>query len=376
MYNANTLKTELIGLIGWKQNADPSGWQLTDLTTSSSGLWFNGVHPLLTIDNLISICPRFDIIDSDSAAINTAFTKWLKEKTEDHIVKAIELWFTQKANLRTASNLLERNRLFSSTGNNSELIVSSGKIVGFQVDPIREQSIIASISSFSLHLTANQVLNVHLFKSGQAAPMQTESVDYTEAGSVQWFDVDWQLDGEGSYWLAYDQSDLVGSAIDGIRDFAINYSGFQTFPTAKYFKIAAFNADVDDSVLWDLSKNQYTTSTNYGLNLKLDVQCDYTQFIIDQQLIFKNVIALWVGMELLRELAFNSSSRINRNESNISSLQVLHAIDGDTQGRNDLSLSKQFKDGLNAIQFDTTGIEKTCLPCRKRGIRNKVIGPR
>ena len=376
MYNIDTLKTSLIDLVGWRQNEDPSGWQLTDLTSSSSGLWFNDVHPLLTIDNLISICPRFDLIDSDQAAINTAFTKWLKDKTEQGLVEAIELWYNEKSGLGTANNLLDRALLFSSTGNNLNLELGSGKVVGFQIDPIRERSIKTSVPSFSLHLTANQTLDVHLFKSGQSSPIQTESVVYDQAGSVQWFDVDgWDMEGEGSYWLAYDQDDLVGTAINGIQDHSINYQRYSTFPTSRFFAVCAFNAAVDASSLWDLSLNNYTVSTNYGLNVKVDVQCDYTDLIVDQKNIFKNVVALQVCKNLLRELAFNPNSRINRNESTISKAQLMYEIDGDTQGRNDFSLSGRLKKGLEAIQFDSTGIEKTCLPCRKKGIRTKAIGP-
>jgi hypothetical protein len=128
--------------------------------------------------------------------------------------------------------------------------------------------------------------------------------------------------------------------------------------------------------LWDLARNNFTVETNYGLNLSLDARCDYTDFIVDQKTLFKTLISLQVGMDLLREIAFNPQSRINRNEANVTRSQLLYEIDGDTQGRNDFSVLGRYKKALEAIQFDTTGIDKTCLPCRRQAIRHKAIGPR
>ncbi len=377
MYNAQTLKQELIGLVGWRQNPDSAGWQLTEMTSSSSGLWFNGVHPMLSIDNLISICPRFDLIDSDQVATNTAFTNWLQEKTEDAILKAIEAWIDAKFENKTTNNLLNRTDLFDVTGNITDLELSSGDVVGIEVTPSRQKSMTVGINKIGVQLDTNQILSVHLFKSGQVAPVQTVNIDYQGAGSVQWELVNWSLKGEGSYWIAYDQRTLTGNAINGVRDYTFNSRGLTSFPSGRFFSAIAFNAAIANvNDLWDLSKNDFTISTNYGLNFSMDVRCDYTDFIVDQKDLFKTLISLQVGMDLLREIAFNPQSRVNRNEANVTRSQLLYEIDGDTQGRNDFSVLGRYKKALGAIQFDTTGIDKTCLPCRRRAIRHKAIGPR
>lgn len=377
MYNVQTLKQELIGLVGWRQNQDSSGWQLNDLTTSSSGLWFNGVHPMLTIDNLISVCPRFDLINSDQNAINTAFTNWLKQKTEDGIVKAIEAWIGEKFENKTANNLLAKTNLFDVTGNVTDLELSSGKVVGFEFTPARQGSLAVKINRVGLQFDTNQMIGLHLFKSGQTAPIQSVLIDYQGGGSVQWESVNWTMDGEGSYWVAYDQRTIVGNAINGVRDYTFDSSGLTSFPSGRFFRSVAFNAGVANlNNLWDLKENHFTVSTNYGLNFDMDVRCDYTNFIVDQKSMFQNLIALQVGMDLLREIAFNPESRVNRNEANATRAQILYEIDGDTQGRNDFSLLGRYKKAMAGIQFDTSGIDKTCLPCRRRGTRYKAIGPK
>jgi hypothetical protein len=115
--------------------------------------------------------------------------------------------------------------------------------------------------------------------------------------------------------------------------------------------------------------------TNYGLNYKVSVSCDYTDFILDQKEQFQTIISKRVAMNLLRVLAFNANSNVNRSSSNVDSTRILYEIDGDSQSTegNNRSLKDQYETALMAIQFDQTGIDKVCLPCRKRGVKYSTI---
>ena len=222
----------------------------------------------------------------------------------------------------------------------------------------------------------NQIIFINLFKSGNLDPVDTVQIDYTGSGSVQWVDVDWKMSGEGAYYVCYNQANLAGYAVNGVRDYSYGKNGKTSYPSGRYFKATSFGADVNNNdQLWDLKENKYTVSTNYGLNFCIDARCDYSDFIIDQSDLFKTVIAYQVGINLLRELAFNPDSRVNRNESNIERSQILYEIDGDTQGNNESTLFGRLKKALNAISFDDTGIDKICLPCKKRSVRFKAMGP-
>lgn len=375
MYNVDLIKAGFENLVGVRQNVDPDGWQLTALTTSSSGLWLDGVHPLLTIDNLISIAPEFDLIDPAQVAINTAFTAWLKNKLEDSTIKAIQDWITSKAKLRTSNNLLSNPKIYNGAGSIFDTITSTGRIVGREFIPIREKSITLTIRKIGLQLSANQSLDIKLFDSENTSPLETETIVYIGEGSVQWLDVNWTLEGGKTYWVAYDQDDLTGDAINGVYDHTAINHGVIKQPNDKYFFSTPFNVDaVDVSSVWDIKDNQHTVSENYGLNFDVCVECDYTQFVIDQKDLFKDIVWLRQGMDLLRELMYNPESRINRNESNIDRLDVRYELDGDSQGRAEFSVNGRYRAALEAIQLDTTGISKVCLPCRRRGVRFKSLG--
>lgn len=375
MYNAALLQTAFANLVGWRQNPDPLGWQLTDLMTSSSGLFFNDVHPMLTIENLASIAPEFDLIEATDGARDIAFNLWLKQKTEAALLQVVDSWFADKSEVLTARNLLSRNDLFNVTGNITEVEVLTSGVVGLEVVPARSKSVVVTVERIGIQLDTNQTFFIKLFQSGVLGEVQSVEVVYTGSGAVQWVDVNWSLDGEGAYYILYDQSALFGNYINGIQDFTFDNAGMIAFPTGRFFGATAFSSsEADFAELWDLSTNEYTLATNYGLNMTTNVQCDYTSFLISQKDLFKTALSYQVGMNLLRELAFNPNSKVNRNESNITRSQILFEIDGDTQGRSDFSVMSKLKAVLKSIQFDESSIDKLCLPCRKKGVRYTSIG--
>jgi hypothetical protein len=378
MFNIGTLKTELINLVSWQQNVDATGWQITDtdLLTPTSGMYFNGVHPMLSFDNVRSIAPDFDVLHpADSAARNTAFSAWLRDKTEQGIAMAMHNWFNSKMTMLTANNLLEQTELFKGAPGAVELEPNAGRVVGLQITPTRQKSIKTTIRRISVQFTENQTITIKLFKSGTMAPVKTVDVVYAGSGGVQWETVDWELEPEGTYLIAYDQDDTIGNAINGIYDYTFA-SQRHTWPNGRYFGTVGFNvAAAGVAVLWGLDDTEHTVDTNYGLNLDVDVQCDYTDFIVSQKHLFANVIRLHVGWLMLKEIAYNPEMNVNRNAANEMRTNLLFDINGDTQGKDGFSVYGQLKQAIEAVQFDTTGIEKICLPCRRRSARIRSIGP-
>jgi len=67
-------------------------------------------------------------------------------------------------------------------------------------------------------------------------------------------------------------------------------------------------------------------------------------------------------------MAYNPNTRVNRHESNVKRNEILYEIDGDTQGRKG-GLRYMLDKAIDEIQFDMTGIDKVCLPCRRRGVK-------
>lgn len=408
MFNVSQLKSGLIGLVGWRQNYDPSGVQLSALTASSSGLYFNGEHPLLNIENLLSLAPEFDKItipawNSGTAyvagnlvslsgtnyraiaastnqtppnatywEVYDAFTEWLKEKTEAGIVRAITAWLNKKVVRQTGNSLLERKILFDNASRITELDSAGASLVGIEVIPRRRRGLQLNIERIGLQFDTNQNITVYLFHSQDAGPEQSQAIAYAGGGGLQWETVNWALSGEGAYYIVYDQAALAGQSINGVYDYGFaNWDNIHYYPSGRYFQAVGFEAPAAASVsaMWDISGNAYTLATNYGLNLDINAQCDYTALILEQKNLFADLIAKQVAADLLRELAFNPTARINRHEANIDRESLLYEVDGDSRGYRPGGIRKQLEDAIEAIQLDATGLDSACLPCRRRAVR-------
>jgi hypothetical protein len=415
MYNPLQIKAGFLDVVGWRQNPDPNGEQLLELTTTTSGIYFNDIHPHLTIDNLVSLAPDFSLItrasyngataynvgdvvtdggslfyciqagtgnatnDTDYWTETTEFTLWLKEETQAGILKAVRSWYQAKVKQMTSRNLVERKRIFSQAGDlTDEETVPAGTMAGLEIAVCRHLGLKAVIHQVGLQFSTSGSVTLYLFKSDQVAPVQTSTaITYVTAGAVQWEALDWELDPDGTYFLAFDSDAIPGNPITGIYDYALGQGGaepyrerYNTFPAGRFFKVAGFSATGDPGTFWDIKTTRRTFSTNYGLNLQLSVKCDYTELLLEQKAIFQDVIALQVASRLLRQLALNPSVATNRHERNLDTTQLLYEIDGDSQGRPG-GLKKELELAVQAVDFDTEGIDKICLPCRRKGARYK-----
>ena len=125
--------------------------------------------------------------------------------------------------------------------------------------------------------------------------------------------------------------------------------------------------------LWDVENNQYTYDNNYGLNLEVTVSCDITDFIVEQRMMFQDVIAKQVAVDMLREFAYNSNVRTNRHSINASRLDILYEVDGDSSSMKKSGLSYQLDMAFKAIKLSTSGIDRVCLPCRNNGIKYRTV---
>lgn len=400
MFDINLIKTELSSLVGWRANLDPS-ISLVDLNTSSSGLYYQSNHPLLTLGNLNAFCPEqptypnFDHAKTDYKVddivhhssklyirlktgtnvviTNTEFWKetnhfneWLKTKTLDAIATTINDWFNQKFGLGTAKNLLNRDIPIIETEDFTGL-AQNGKVTGLEFSTHRDLSIKTKVTGLSLRLEQSQTVNIKVFKSGKVGPVYNETLVYTTDKNTQWFTVDWTFDSQSNYYICY--YDISGNYSNSVECEISEYCC-----NNKYFTLRGFET-VSDFTIIEKDKCGFTGTNNYGLNLKVSVMCDYTDFIVEQKALFANLIHKGVGLALMRELAYNPNANVNRNERNIDPKTVLYEIDGSSEGdpKNNRSLKSMYDKEMKSISFDQSKISKVCLPCLSKGVNYRTI---
>lgn len=435
MVRANDIQEKLLHLIGWEQNYDTSDLKISDaLTVSESGLYFQQIHPLLTLQNMSCIAPDFknitfpeynsekeyskgNVVDyqgtqykalqkaqgkqpdieSEYWVETNLFSEWLESKTKASIQKAIARYCNEKTAEGTNKPLCESRTLFDGTGRLVDTVKNKKNLVGFEIVPVRAKGVTTKINKICLQFTKAGEYTLYLMHSSMDAPVKVIKLTKVRDNSAEWFTVDdlylpYQSednDAGGSWYLCYFQSELPegSQAIRKNKDWSKEPCGscsrrelLAWMAWSKYLEIHPFfvneeliNTEDESLHLWDVENNQYTYDNNYGLNLEVTVSCDITDFIVEQRMMFQDVIAKQVAVDMLREFAYNSNVRTNRHSINASRLDILYEVDGDSSSMKKSGLSYQLDMAFKAIKLSTSGIDRVCLPCRNNGIKYRTV---
>lgn len=446
MVRANDIQDKLLHLIGWEQNYDASDLKISDtLTVSESGLYFQQIHPLLTLQNIACIAPDFknmtfedyntkksyskgNVVKYDEKlykalqkALNkqpdieseywveaNPFSEWLESKTKASIQKAIARYCNEKIAQGTYKTLCENRTLFDGTGRLVDVVKNRKNLVGFEIVPVRAKGVTTKINKIGLQFTEPGEYTLYLMHSSMDAPVKIIKLNKIRKNSIEWFSLNdvylpYQSednDAGGSWYLCYFQSELPegSQAIRKDKDWSKEpcnscsrkeYMAWMAW--SKYIEVhpffvneelveaVNFNDDFNDDFekqalhLWDVENNQYTYDNNYGLNLELTISCDITDFIIEQRMLFQDVIAKQVAVDMLREFAYNANVRTNRHSINASRLDILYEVDGDSSSMKKSGLSYQLDMAFKAIKLSTEGIDRVCLPCKNNGIKYRTV---
>ena len=444
MYRPAEIKTGLLHLWGWRQHHDVSEFTISDsLTQSETGQYFQEVHPLLTLPNIKSIAPNFDLITYPAWSISTQyrigdrvtdagknyrakvaniglipethatewerfdqFSEWLEQKTQGSILKAIRTFWDEKMAEKTAKNILESKSLFNGTGRITDIIPSGTNLVGFELVPIRAQGVTLKIEKIGLQMTGQGPVTLYLMHSSRMDPVKIITLERIRNAGMQWFDQDDlflpylsdETDAGGSWYLVYKQSDLgpTVQAINKNKDWSAkpcntcdasetaNWRVWSRFMEVHPFKTSQFtggdmNGDFNDDFpvqplyMWDVATNLYTYTQNWGINLQISIECDITDIVLEQRRAFQNIIGLQVGIDMLREMAYNPNFNIGRTQQNFSRQDIMYEIDGDSQGYKKSGLVYNFNKAMEAVKLDTTAMSKVCFPCNNKGIRFRTV---
>lgn len=435
MIRIKDLNEQLLHLVGWQQSYDTSEVKLSDnLTQSESGMYFQQVHPLLTLPNLMSIAPDFkntnfpehdanssykegvvvtledkyyksikDVpvnteITNDEYWIETnLFSEWLEDKTKASIIKLINKFINMKLADKASKSLIENKTLFDGTGRLTNLATNRNRFVGFEVDTVRSKGVTVKINKIGLQFTRPGKYKVYILHSSCDTPVYSFEFEKLKSNSIEWFkpkeDIllpyeSQEIDAGGSWYIGYLQSDLPenSQAINRDRDWSTQpckgcsrqeFLAWQAW--SKYIEVHPFYVDEnqllgeDEQMYFDPEIMNFTYDANYGINLDVSVYCDLTDFIIKQKQLFQDVIAKQVAVDFLREFAYNPNVRTNRRSINASRTDILYELDGDSSSMKHSGLNYELDLALKALNFSTQGLDRVCLPCVNHGLKYRTV---
>lgn len=248
-------------VVGWEQSYDPAKAIDNYMTETESGLYFQGAHPLLTLDNMESIMPddwgiqypvwdaltqwkqnkvvqygndtngnklfwkaKADNVGEEPTEDSLFWSKYnilsdfLERMTRNGIATAIQT-FTQIKQLdKETRNLLERRTFFDGAGRIRATLQNNHKLVGFEIVPVRAMGVTAKIEKIGLQMTGGTgVVRMYLFHSSQIDPIKTLDLNFTVTnGGFQWFPltdcylpyISDENNAGGSWFLCYNQDEL------------------------------------------------------------------------------------------------------------------------------------------------------------------------
>ena len=353
---------------------------------------------------------------TDKAWVETnPFSEWLETKTLASITKGITRFINEKIVKGTYKAICENKLLFDGTGRIYDQIKNRNNLVGFEIVPIRAKGITTKINKIGLQFSQPGDYTIIICQSGSFQRYYAETFKKKKANTIEWFKPSIDLflpyvsettEPGGSWYIFYFQSCLPeGShAIRKERDWSkgpckdCSRAEFESWKLwSKYLEIhpfyigeehvtnwLAFNSDFNDDYqqskmlypgleIWDIEKNQYVYDTNFGLNLDISIECDITNFIIEQKDMFPNYLMFQVASDMLREFAYNANVRTNRHSVNASRVDILTELDGDSNYGKKSGINHQLELALKALNISTEGMDRVCLPCVNHGIKYRTV---
>ena len=440
MIRLKDIQDTLLPVVGWQQDYNPQN-QIDDaLTQSESGLTFQGAHPLCTLANVraimpddylyqypawdgtkhyekgekvlnankvwVCVLPNVDREPADNPhqwAEYNMVSDFVRNLTINGINTAVQQFIQEKQLQQETKNLLERRTFFDGAARMAATIDPTGKIVGFEIVPVRSMGVTAKIERIGLQMIgATGPVRLYLFHSSQIAPMRVIDLTFTNTnGGFQWFTPPEPIylpyipgptnepngnDAGGAWFLCYDQNELPQGmrALNVSKDWSVEPcqtclgGSIESWrQLTKYLQVSPFSihAPLDFRQypeMFDIAEIGYTNTMNYGLNVEISVGCDLTDFIISQRAIFASVIQKQVAATVLRTIAMNPDVRVNRNQVNVTRDELLYELDGAPTGRAS-GIGYELKQAYRALELDTRGLDRICLQCNNHGVKYRTV---
>ena len=451
MIRLQDIQKALAHVVGWQQSYNPVTTIDGSLTESESGLTFQGAHPLCKLSNVRAVMPddflyqypewnqiltykvgtkvrhndllwianientNVEPVPNDfNQDFNNDFgqqaagawvrynllSDFLRTLTIQGINQTVQQFIQEKQLQKETKNLLERRTFFDGAARLAATIDPTGKIVGFEIVPVRAMGVTTKIERIGLQMVGGTgTVRLYLFHSSQVAPMRVIDLAFTNTnGGFQWFTPAEPIylpyipgtdgngnDSGGAWFLCYNQNELPAGmrALNVSKDWSVEPcqtclgGSIESWrQMTKYLQVSPFGIHApldfhDYPEMFDIGQIGYTNTMNYGMNVEISVGCDLTDFIISQRGIFATVIQLQVAANVLRTIAMNPDVRVNRNQVNVTRDELLYELDGAPQGRA-TGLAYELKQAYRALSLDTRGLDRVCLQCNNHGVKYRT----
>lgn len=339
--------------------------------TPDSGLFWNqGVHPLITIENILSFAPLVDFTFSDWE-IGTNYGKYeTTNKITDIVTYSGKIYQSLVASntgnqpdtstsqwLETNIESLRIKRLLKSSENNmisqlmihrklvdSQYIYNVGENIttlpndyaGWVIEPKGSDYVKIRINQLALQATATGDVNLYVINQGALIDTLTLTGN---SGRLVFEDVGYSFSGIGKFYFVFDSQEVK---INAAYNDPLKYDGFVLYP------VSGIGEDPESATYSE-------SSTANGLNFNISAFLDSSQYVTNNLIDFSKMLQTQFEYDILRLMLSNSNNRTNTEERNITgdtrTMQLLSNealnIEHLTVARKYDTLLKETKESIN-----------------------------
>lgn len=344
MFDKNKVADSLFGLVGFKTPADPQYIVSSENQESRSGR-FATDSPYCKISQLAAVQ---DYYLADNTQFNEYLTGLQKRSISDVVDRVIN-----------EPSYIDRQVLYQFANNKVKTETLPDGFVGYKIRKSLEKNVAFEITRIFLEFQGTGDFELLLFNSSQKEPVESKTISVTGAQQVE--QLNWRVDNTGDYF----QGDwYLGYLTDGltITPFEREYERSKMISTITHLHFQPMYFVGATRELFDLEDTDNAFEC-WGLNPDITVFNDYTDLIIENEMLFASAIQQQMVINSVQEVI--ASARSNREqqiaEENLSFLIAqLEGVEGSITGmiptlQKELTmLSKQIKrlaDGYFASGF-------------------------
>jgi len=354
VYDIPTIKANLAGVVGWRQPQETE-FAIIDAANlaSSSGLFYQGVHRLVTVENLRNALPE--------ALSDSEFNDEIFDMQKDAIQRVVQSVFQLKKPRTKA--LLDKFRLYDNANVKDDFIENvAGQWVGYEIDLAKNNNLKVVIDALGSEFDAIKIgLDIKLFHSSKKDAIVTFLLT-TLAGDSKFDDlVDFVMDYltfvGGTYYIGYEMDDL-----GAVRALNRTFDVSEKANEPKHFGIRPIR--VENYVgpdLFDIDDIEIASET-HGLNFEFTTTVDITNLISDQKQTFADLISKQMAVNVLQTLINSTRTNAIKQETRTIALLELKGTDKNRQ----IGLEWQLARAIEETEFDFSDLDPLIVPTRDK----------
>lgn len=296
MVNINKIQTAMLGLVGFNQPYNPD-YAIVDIDNqaSESG-YFATDNPYAKIEFIKDNQDYFEISNDDFNALLVN----IKKSAISNIVNQVF----------SSYDFLERDVLFKNASNKVGVEQLPIGFVGYKIRVSNAKNIAFKINRVLLDFDGTGDIELLLWNTASKVPIYTKTVTITTDHQIEV--LNWTLDNsddtyKGEYYIGYNTTGLT------VQPFKREYNNASVMTSLKNIAVEkVLVSNHNSTTLFDVSKTE-GMSQDCGLNLDLSVYDDFTDFVINNKMLFARALQLQMTISCIQ--IYMASLRSNSNQS-------------------------------------------------------------